>query len=254
MNYRAILKGMPSFLRHRVIDTVAAIRQRQPLGRYHDPASYWSAPWGLGNDPRSYAAEAKTWDVDLIERLVLEFLPNGGTVLEFGCNVGRILHRLARLPNHRVIGVEINKDAVAAGKTIYPELQRVRYLVGDGSETLKTLRDGEVDLSYSSHALRHVPPDSIDRVIRELARVTGRYIITSEDEGSPNVVAEGHGSSTFPRNYRRLLTPLGWRQQVKHYVVDIADDPEISLTSVVRIFERDPGSTARSGGGRQSTA
>jgi SAM-dependent methyltransferase len=231
MNARQVVERLPRSFRHRVIETVAALRQLRGNPQYDDPAGYWYSPPGTGNHPEAYADSDVRWDIEFIVQTVGRLIGTGGTVLELGCNAGRILHHFARAP-YTAIGVEVNPRAVEVGKARFPELEHARFIVGDGADVLRSLPAASVDVSYTSHVLRHVSPASIGVIARELSRVTMRYIITSEDEGSRNHL-------NFPRNYRRLFEPYGWRQIAKHYAYDLGDRGGVSLTSAVRVFRRD---------------
>lgn len=233
MNRRALIQRLPRPIRNGIIDGIAFARQQR---RDHEaerpPLQYWVSPPGTGhgNSPETYAASTNNWDAEWMLKTVARHLPQGGTVLEFGCNAGRVLRYFARA-GYSVIGLEINAKAIELARASFPEFQKAKFLVGNGEETLKTLPPGSIDVSYSSHALRHVGPSLIDSIAGELTRVTTKFLIISEDEGTWDTL-------NFPRNYRKLFEPLGWKQTEKHYVLDIANDPNLSVTSVVRVFHR----------------
>lgn len=233
MNRRALIQRLPRFVRNPLIDTVSFVRQhRRDHEAERPPLQYWVSPPGTGhgNSPETYAADTNNWDADWMLKTVARHLPGKGTVLEFGCNAGRVLRYFAKA-GYSVIGLEINPNAIDLARGSFPELRKAKFLIGNGEETLKTLPSGSVDVSYTSHALRHVGPSIIKSIARELTRVTTKILIISEDEGTWDTL-------NFPRNYRKLFEPLGWKQTEKHYVLDIANDPNLSVTSVVRVFHR----------------
>jgi SAM-dependent methyltransferase len=231
MNRRKIVRRLPAPLRHGLIDAATAVRQFQGTITKSNVGAYWTAPPDDGNEPEAYADDARHWDIDFLLPKVRSLLPNGGVVLEFGCNAGRVLRHFAEGDRYQPIGVEFNPRAIEVGKVRFPALNRARFLVGDGAKTLPTIAAASVDLAYSSHALRHVGNDTIQKVATELSRVTKSFLIISEDEGCRRQM-------NFPRNYRRLFEPLGWREIEKHYSMDLGEDSTISMMSTVRIFRR----------------
>jgi SAM-dependent methyltransferase len=231
MNRRALITRLPRFIRNPLLESVAFIRQqRRDRESERPPLDYWVDPPGSGhgNSPEAYAESTNNWDAEWMLSTALKHVPTG-TVLEFGCNAGRVLHYFAE--RYKVIGLELNPKAVELARQTFPNLREARLLVGNGEETLRTLPTGSVDVSYSSHALRHVGPSLILSIAQELTRVTTKLLIISEDEGTWDTL-------NFPRNYRRLFEQMGWHQTEKHYAVDLGDKGDLSLTSVVRVFRR----------------
>ena len=75
-------------------------------------------------------------------------------------------------------------------------------------------------------------PEHIDAIASEIARITKKYILTLEDEGSLS-------SRTWPRNYRRLFERFGFRQIKREYIIDIRKITGIGgIGCVFRIFEK----------------
>src|SRR5688572_22887720 len=120
MYRRRVIQTLPRVVRNRVIEAAAAVRQLQGTPSYDNPGAYWIAPPDKGNIPESYAESDVDWDVNFMLVTVGKLLPSGGTVLEFGCNAGRILHRFARSGHYKTIGVEFNPSAVELGKARFP--------------------------------------------------------------------------------------------------------------------------------------
>jgi SAM-dependent methyltransferase len=166
-----------------------------------------------GNAPACYAQSPVHWDIDLLKGHVDRLLPAKGTVLDFGCNAGRVLHCFLDDGYHGV-GVDINPKAVELGKRTFPSLAKAKFCVGDGPEALAAVAANSVDLIYSCAVLRHVAPEKIDAVIAEFSRIGPKYIITLEDEASLSY-------RTFPHNYRSKFAHNGWREVLTQYVIDV---------------------------------
>lgn len=231
MDRRTVIQNLPKPIRNCVIDSFAFVhQQRQGTERDRPPLAYWRRPpgEGHGNSPEAYAETTTNWDAEWMLRTVARQFPHTGSVLEFGCNAGRVLRYFARA-GYVVTGLEINPSAIALARKTFPELRGATLLAGNGEETLRTLPTASVDASYSSHALRHVGPSIIESVARELTRVTKDLLIVSEDEGT-------RSSLSYPRNYRKLFEPMGWKQVDKRYAIDLGDPGYLSLASLVRVF------------------
>jgi pseudaminic acid biosynthesis-associated methylase len=99
------------------------------------------------------------------------------SVIEVGANVGRNLKAFAALTGAELYGLEPNARAraqlVADGI-----VSRERAL--DGTAQKIPLKDGAVDLSFTSGVLIHIHPDDLPAACRELARVARRHVAVIE--------------------------------------------------------------------------
>ena len=91
--------------------------------------------------------------------------------LEVGANLGLQLEMLRLGGFSDLIGIEVNAHAVAKAKLIHPNIDVIR-----GNAFDLPFRDGWFDVAYTSGVLIHISPDDIERAIREIYRVSGRYI------------------------------------------------------------------------------
>jgi hypothetical protein len=119
----------------------------------------------------SFYLEHKPW-ATLVAQLAREL--GARSVLEFGCHVGRNLVAVRdAIPDVRLVGLDINEQAVNAGR----ERNGLDLRVGDQT-TLADFKDGEFDLVYTVSVLDHIP--SITEVCRELIRVAARNTLFLE--------------------------------------------------------------------------
>lgn len=131
-----------------------------------DAKTFWA-----GYGVRAFYQQTKRWDrlPALLARDVA-----AGSVLEFGCNAGRNLAALREyLPDARLVGLDINVDAVAAGR----EATGLDLRVGDET-ALAGFDDGTFDLVFCISVLDHVV--DVDAILAELLRCARRVVYLLE--------------------------------------------------------------------------
>lgn len=104
------------------------------------------------------------------------------SVLEIGCASGANLVRLRRvLPNARLMGVDINRRAIAVGKYHFAQLEdRNISLVAGRIDNLRRFSDKSVDVVLSDAVLMFVAPNNILKVLGEMCRVARNGIVINE--------------------------------------------------------------------------
>lgn len=141
----------------------AAEQQRLAnIADYYDHATldyrYWSRAlhmhfgcWRWPLSPFNRAAMVEQLCIDVIERLSLNEMSDGGTVLDLGCGVGSAARVLARQhPRARVIGLSLSATQVELGNRLGAASQlreRVELRVGDYRST--TLASGSAIGAYA---------------------------------------------------------------------------------------------------------
>jgi SAM-dependent methyltransferase len=197
-----------------------------------DLRHYWSDPPDADNDPAGYLSDEALPRSAFLVGLVREVAPAPASVLEVGCNVGRNLNALLEAGYEDLTGIEINSGALDILRERKPRLAEHATLRNESIEdAARTLRDREFDVVFTVAVLEHIHSSS-EWVFGELARATGRGLITMEDE---RTVTWKH----FARNYRDAFEAVGLRQ-----VKEVPLGPEQALDEgfVARVFA--PASTA----------
>src|SRR5829696_3759674 len=99
-----------------------------------------------------------------------------GSVLEVGCNVGANLRWIApRIGAENTHGVDINEKALEIAREQIPGVDVRRAAARE-----LPYDDSSVDLAFTTGVLIHQPPDELDAVMREIVRVSRRYVICGE--------------------------------------------------------------------------
>ncbi|GJM26161.1 MAG: hypothetical protein DHS20C16_25760 [Phycisphaerae bacterium] len=96
-------------------------------------------------------------------------------VLEVGCNIGLNLTHIDRDHQMQGFGIDISQDAL---KHARQRLDRVRLSVAGAYQL--PFDDGAFDLVFTCGVLIHVPTEDLPAALREIARVSRRYIWCGE--------------------------------------------------------------------------
>jgi spore coat polysaccharide biosynthesis protein SpsF len=143
-----------------------------------DPLREWQGAFGDDYIARNDATGRR---IDVAERLLggifAKLNPPPESVLEVGCNVGINLRAIGRFSPAKLHGLE---PSPAARRRLLDDgvLPAERILDGHGGAI--PMADGAVDLAFTSGVLIHVPPAKLAAVVREVHRVTRKYILLLE--------------------------------------------------------------------------
>ncbi len=121
------------------------------------------------------------------------------SALEIGCNKGHNLVALRHiLPGLSVHGVEPNPHALALAR----QALGADAIVA-GSALDLPFADGAMDLCFTAGVLIHIPPDALERCLKEICRVSRRYVFCAEyhaDEDT-EIVYRGRSNLLWKRDY-----------------------------------------------------
>jgi SAM-dependent methyltransferase len=232
-----LLSVSPAFVRHAFIDAHIASRRRRlknaiPVdpeflarNQVSSQTEYWSSP-DISNAPQTYAHSSIRWDVDWLIARLIELVPTG-SVVDFGCNAGRVLHHMVDA-GFKCTGVELNPKAVEVGLKAFPNLSRATFHTGP--DALKAVT--QADAIYSCAVLRHIPPPVFAQVVQEFGRISPKYILTLEDEGGCDVL-------NFPHDYPQAFGSIGYQLTRSDYAIDLHPDIDIGgIGTMFRVFKR----------------
>jgi len=92
-------------------------------------------------------------------------------ILEIGANVGVQLMFLQKMGFKNLYGIEINREAIELAKSI---TKNIDIIQGSASDT--PFKDNYFDLVFTSGLLIHIAPADLEKVMKEIYRVTKKYI------------------------------------------------------------------------------
>lgn len=130
-------------------------------------------------------------------------------ILEVGSNIGLQLRHLHHAGFKNLTGLELQRNAVEEAKMNVPGVDFIQ-----GSALDLPFKDNSFDLVFTSGVLIHIAPEDLETVIKEITRVSRKYIWGLEYySDTPEALAyRGHDGFMWKRDfsqlYKNLPTPL----------------------------------------------
>jgi trans-aconitate methyltransferase len=129
------------------------------------------------------------------------------SVFEFGCGPGWNLHAIASIaPNTALHGADVNMQAVNAARGSGLEVQHV------GEHGIAGLYEpGSMDIVVTAGCLIHVAPPDLERTMRSLIELSGRYVLAIEYHADQEEEVEYRGikGALWKRPYGALYQAMG---------------------------------------------
>lgn len=147
---------------------------------------------------RDYAEELGVSATTLFQE-ALRNLPIS-SVLEIGCNIGNKLAVLNKVGFKNLTGIEPQRYAINRGKKLYPFITFQQGTVFD-----LPYPDNCFDLVFTSDVLIHISPKHLAKAIKEIVRVSRRFILGFEfySDKPQTVVYRSHHDLLWRRNYKQ---------------------------------------------------
>lgn len=150
----------------------------------------------------NYTTRLRAWQV-MLEGLMLY------SALEIGANRGANLEAIVKTwPTFiRLDGIEPNLQA--AGGAFHRPLSEHLYIRSQDGVRYATLDDlqesGTYDLVFTCGVLIHVPPEELDKALRQIYRLSRRYILAIEyyAEQETMIPYRGMDNMLWKRNYEQ---------------------------------------------------
>lgn len=126
------------------------------------------------------------------------------TILEVGCNLGLQLNYLAMIGYNNLYGIDVQRRIIAQSRRGFPN---VATIVASGLYI--PFRDESFDLVFTSGLLIHIAPENIMQVMKEMVRVSRKYIWGLE-----------YFSDTYDQLEYRGLKNMLWKADFAQMFVD----------------------------------
>jgi len=143
-------------------------------------------------------------------------------ICEAGCNIG---NNLSRFPeNFDVLGIDMNKNAIEEAKKRFPNFS---FKQTDIKQT--GLTDSSFDLVFTRGVLIHISTSDLDKVMKELFRISKKWILNFEYFGEDGKMIKWKRGDD-------LLWYRNMKERWQNFDVNIINDIELPE-------EIDPGKT-----------
>ncbi|MET0339216.1 MAG: pseudaminic acid biosynthesis-associated methylase [Caulobacter sp.] len=182
------------------------------------PLSAWTGAFGDAYTERNaLSADAQRARVHMLAKSLAPIQADPlGKILEVGTNQGLNLRVLPGLTGAELWGIEPNASAreLVVSEGVLPA---ERMLAGFGHEI--PMADGAVDLAFTSGVLIHVDPSLLEQTMREIHRVSSKYILCIEYFASkPETISyRGEEGLLFKRDFGGMYLDLFPDLQVVDY-------------------------------------
>lgn len=167
-----------------------------------------AADWWAGQGGNEYLERNRvdwTARVPFWKKVVQRTFP--GLVFELGCNAGWNLRAIQACKlKVSTVGVDLNEDAVAEaranGLVVYQE---------NVHQALEHFGPGMFDLTFTAGCLIHVPPAELKATMRDLVKLSNRYVLAIEyaAEQETEIEYRGERNLLWKRPYGHLYRDLG---------------------------------------------
>ena len=178
---------------------------------YTKQEQFWRSQFGKDYTKRNQLNPAdkdalyiKTWGTS---RSKMNELFLGGkkieSILEVGCNSADQLAILQKQGYDTLYGIEVQDDAVRIAKRLTDGINIIK-----GSAFDIPFKDEYFDLVFTSGVLIHIRPDDLPAVMREMYRVSRRYIWGYESYNATLIPLDyrGNADTLWKGDYAKLYT------------------------------------------------
>lgn len=160
---------------------------------------------------KNYGVSAMTMNQELLQGLKIE------SVLEVGCNVGNQLRLLQEMGFHKLTGIEIQSYAVERAREMSHDIEII-----EGSVFNLPFPDGSFDMVFTAGVLIHIAPADLPAAMKEIYRVSRRYVKGFEYYSKDHLEIEYRGNmdrlwkGDFAEIYLRLFPDLKLLKRKKY--------------------------------------
>ncbi|MGI9068135.1 MAG: class I SAM-dependent methyltransferase [Pyrinomonadaceae bacterium] len=107
-------------------------------------------------------------------KVLREWIPSGGSVVDIGCGTGRWCREAARHAR-QVVGIDYDTSSIEAARSLSPE-PNIEYIVGD---VTRDLADRTFDVGLLVHVIEHI--DDVDSFLQSLRKLIAILIVEVPD-------------------------------------------------------------------------
>jgi spore coat polysaccharide biosynthesis protein SpsF len=176
--------------------------------KMHDTIEFWKGDFG-----NAYSERNKVGTQDLANRIkfwtkVLDKIKTKPqSILEVGCNVGINLQSLRHICDYELFAIEPNQHA--REKVVQDGTLDIDHLFDATADQLP-FKDEQFDLVFTSGVLIHINPSNLESSMREIHRVSKKFIFCCEyfSDRPVEVDYRGHGGVLFKRDFGSMYMEM----------------------------------------------
>jgi SAM-dependent methyltransferase len=146
---------------------------------YADPRTYWTLRGGDDYFREQEGQVARTLRTEWMADRLAAYGPT--SILEIGCGYGKLLHALRRRTEVPLVGVDFSPSQLAIGQCFLEGLDGIDTMLAGGERL--PFADGAFDMVVTSAVILHNPPESAERIRREVLRVARQFAAHNEETG-----------------------------------------------------------------------
>ena len=149
---------------------------------------------------------------------VLQNNPNIESVIDVGCGMGNFTLELTNLKKFKkIVSIDFLKDTFDIARENAKFFERVSFTEGD--LIYMPFKDRSFDLAVCLNVLHHIHVDDFKVAIRELARITDKYLIL-EIRNKKNILDMCYSKIILPKYHRKLPLYTSSIQEVNGLMKD----------------------------------
>lgn len=131
----------------------------------------------------------------------LSRLNKDSKILEIGCNRGIQLQILRKMGFSNLTGIEINKSAIMLAR------KNKEFCIMEANAFDIPFKDNFFDLVFTSGVLIHIAPENLEKAMKEMVRVSRKYIFGAEyySEKCEAIEYRGNKNKLWRNNFPKLF-------------------------------------------------
>ena len=146
---------------------------------------------------------------------ILKNINKNKPILEVGCNIGNQLVALNDIGFTNLYGIDINKRSIKIAKK-NPKLNVI-----EGSGFNIPFKDNYFNLVFTNNVLIHIHPNNLNKIMREIYRVSNKYILGFEyfNDSLVEINYRKHKNKLWKGDYSKQFQKLNKKIKVVKEII-----------------------------------
>lgn len=119
------------------------------------------------------------WRFDWLKRQIKKYIDTDLNVIELGCFDGKTLDFLPKQPI-RYVGLDADwEGGLSSAQDKYAGSSNLSFINSSDPADLQQFTDGQFNVGIAQETLEHIPPESLDSYLAQMARVIEGYLLVT---------------------------------------------------------------------------